>query len=138
MQFWIKRKNKLLHDYSLVDYILSPKPTIMEHTTNNKILEHNEAAKRLITKLHLDPSLVGTNRNVERVKQIDTFMEEYGNFTNRRGVVAWDNIWIMAAMKMSRLTNGIIRSSTMSLTTLILCQNVLKYMIYGLSVCFLP
>jgi hypothetical protein len=31
-----------------------------------------------------------------------------------------------------------IRSSTMSLTTLILCQIVLKCMIMGLSVCFLP
>ncbi len=31
-----------------------------------------------------------------------------------------------------------IRSSTMSLTTLILCQIILKYMIKGLSGCFLP
>jgi hypothetical protein len=27
MQFWKKRRNKLIHDYSLVGYILSPNPT---------------------------------------------------------------------------------------------------------------
>ena len=59
-QFWIKHKNKLLHDYALVGYILSPNPTIMEHTIDNKTLNHDEAAERLITKLLLDPGLVGT------------------------------------------------------------------------------
>jgi hypothetical protein len=41
--------------------------------------------------------LVGTERNNERAKLIDTFMEEYGDFTNKRGMFARDNIWIMAS-----------------------------------------
>jgi hypothetical protein len=40
--------------------------------------------------------LVGSERNNERAKLIDTFMEEYGDFTNKRGMFARDNIWIMA------------------------------------------
>ena len=53
MGFWQKRKNKLVHDYSLVGYILSPNPTIMAHAIDNKTLEHDAAAERLITKLLL-------------------------------------------------------------------------------------
>jgi hypothetical protein len=54
-------------------------------------------SERLITKLILNPTLVGTERNNERVKLIDTFMEEYGDFTNKRGMFARGNILIMAA-----------------------------------------
>ena len=99
MQFWLKRKPRLLHDYSLVGYMLSPNPTIMAHASDNKTLDHDGAAERLITKLLLDPSLVGNNSTIQRATLIDTFMEEYGDFTNRRGVFARDNIWIMAADK---------------------------------------
>ncbi len=34
---------------------------------------------------------------MERAKLIDSFMEEYGDFTNRRAMFAWDNTWIIAA-----------------------------------------
>ena len=97
MGFWEKRRPKLIHDYSLVGYILSPNPTIMENAITNKLEVHDEAAERLITKLILDPTLVGNERTIQRAKLIDTFMEEFGDFTNRRGVFAKDNIWIMAA-----------------------------------------
>jgi hypothetical protein len=69
----------------------------MAHVIDNKTIEHYQAAERLITKLILNPTLVGTERNNERAKLIDTFMEEYGDFTNKRGMFARDNIWIMAA-----------------------------------------
>ena len=97
MRFWLKRRPKLIHDYSMVGYILSPNSTIMAHAIDNKTIEHDQAAERLITKLILNSTLVGTERNNERAKLIDTFMEEYGDFTNKRGMFARDNIWIMAA-----------------------------------------
>ena len=97
MRFWLKRRPKIIHDYSLVGYILSPNSTIMAHAIDNKTIDHDQAAKRLITKLILDPTLVGTERNIARANLIDTFMEEYGDFTNKRGMFARDNIWIMAA-----------------------------------------
>jgi hypothetical protein len=97
MRFWKKRRNKLIHDYSLVGYILSPNPsTIMEHAVDNKTLAHDEAAEQLITKLLLDPLLFGNTRTLERAKVIDYFMEEYGDFTNRRNIFARDNIRIIA------------------------------------------
>jgi len=68
----------------------------MAHVIDNKTIEHDQAAEWLITKLILNPTLVGTERNNERAKLIDTFMEEYGDFTNKHGMFARDNIWIMA------------------------------------------
>jgi hypothetical protein len=97
LQFWRKRRTKLIHDYSLVGYILSPNPTIMEHAITNKGQIHDDAVERLISKLLLDPSLVGSAKNTQRAYLIDTFMEEYGDFTNRRGLFSRDNIWIIAA-----------------------------------------
>jgi len=97
MQFWKKCRNKLIHDYSLVGYILSPNPTIMEHVINNQTLAYDEAAEQLITKLLLDPSLIGNARTQERAKLVDYFMEEYGDYTNRCNMFARDNIWIIAA-----------------------------------------
>ena len=102
VQFWKKRRAKLIHDYSLVGYMLSPHPTIMEHAVNNKTQIHDDASERLITKLILNPALVGNDKIVERAKLIDTFMEEYGDFTNRRGIFAKANIWIIAADESTR------------------------------------
>ena len=96
MRFWLKRREKLIHDYSLVGYLLSPNSAIMAHSIEHKSIAHDQAAERLITKLILNPSLVGNERSIERAKLIDTFMEEYGDFTNKRGLFARDNIWIMA------------------------------------------
>ena len=36
IRFWLLRKKKLIHDYSLVGLLLSPNPTIMEHAHLNK------------------------------------------------------------------------------------------------------
>ncbi len=88
---------KLIRNYSLVGYLLSPNSTIMAHAVKHKTINHDQTAKRLITKLILNPTLVGTERNNERVNLIDTFMEEYGDFTNKHGMFACANIWIMAA-----------------------------------------
>ncbi len=64
----------------------------MAHDIGNKTIKHDQAAEGLITKLILDSTLVGTERNNERVKLIDTFMEECGDFTNKHGRFACDKI----------------------------------------------
>ena len=80
----------------VIQRILSPNSSIMVHAIDNKTIEYDQEAKHLITKLILNPALVGTERNNSRVKLINTFMEEYGDFTNKHGMFACDNIWIMA------------------------------------------
>ncbi len=102
IQFWAKRRPKLIHDYSLVGYILSPNPRIMEDAITNKAQIHDDGAERPITKLLLDPALVGIERTVQRARLIDSFMEEYGDFISRHGVFAKDNIWINAADELTK------------------------------------
>ncbi len=75
MQFWIKGRPKLIHNYSLVGYILSPNSTIMAHAIDNKTIKHDQAANRLITKHILNPTLARTVGSNEKTKLIDTFME---------------------------------------------------------------
>jgi hypothetical protein len=48
----------------------------MAHAVEHKTINHDQAAKRFITKLILNPTLVGTERNNERTNLIITFMEE--------------------------------------------------------------
>jgi hypothetical protein len=92
MHFWIKRRDKLVHDYSFVGYILSPNPTIMASRIVNKSQMHNKAAERLITKLILDQSVVGNERRIARANLIDTFLTNYGDFINKRNSFALDHI----------------------------------------------
>ncbi len=84
MGFWIKRRDKLVHDYSLVGYVLSPNLTIMASAIVNKSQMHDEAAERLITKLILDRSVVGNERRIARVNLIDTFLTKYGDFIKKK------------------------------------------------------
>ena len=49
LKFWTNRRESLINDYSLVGYLLSPHPTIMEDAAKNKTQEHLDAALRLIT-----------------------------------------------------------------------------------------
>jgi len=96
MGFWVKLIEKLIHDYSLVGYILSPNPIITAHAVNNKSSAHDDAVENLITKLILDQNLVGEQRNTSRAKLIDTFLTEYGDFINKRNSFARDHNWITA------------------------------------------
>ena len=97
MRFWLKRRDKLIHEYSLVGYILSPNPTIMAHAQEHKTQEHDNAAETLINKLILDQNLVGDESRLAKAKLIDTFLTEYGDFINKRGCFARDHIWILAS-----------------------------------------
>ncbi len=87
----------MIHDYSFVGFILSPNPITMAHAIKNKSLLHDNAAKRLITKLIIDRTKVGNDWRQERAKLIDLFLTEYGDFINKRGSFARDHIWITAA-----------------------------------------
>lgn len=86
-----------MHDYSLAGYLLSPNPTIMAHGVENQTIEHEQAVERLIAKLILSPTLVGTERRTEEARLINKFHEELGDFREKRGHYARPHIWITAA-----------------------------------------
>lgn len=59
MRLWEKRRESMIHDYSLVGYLLSPNPKIMDDAVHSKSPQHSNAAKRLIVKLILDRTCLG-------------------------------------------------------------------------------
>jgi len=73
MRFWIKRRDKLIHDYSLTGYLLLPNPTIMAHAYENRSTMHNDAVVRLIDKLIVIPIFVGEETSEHLSKDTDAF-----------------------------------------------------------------
>ncbi len=97
MRMWIHRRGKLVHDYSLVGYMLLPIPVITEHCAVNRTASLSDASERLIEKLILYPGLGGSQRSRELAFLINKFKDEYGDFTNKQRKFNKANIWIMAS-----------------------------------------
>jgi hypothetical protein len=59
MTFWFKHRTKLIHDYSLVGYILSLNPQIMNNASKRMLHSsiYSDAVKRLIGKLPVTENL---------------------------------------------------------------------------------
>jgi hypothetical protein len=58
MTFWFKCRTKLIHDYSLVGYILSPNPQIMNNASERMLHSpiYSHAVESLIEKLLIPES----------------------------------------------------------------------------------
>jgi hypothetical protein len=96
MQMWIKRRHILIHDYSLVGYLMALHPSIMQHCLVNKTMLHAAAAVNLVLKLLLNPALVGMDKEREKARLINTFHAEYRDYTCRMGHFACVRIWVSA------------------------------------------
>lgn len=70
----------------------------MEDAAKNKTQEHLDAALRLITKLLVDPKLIGQAKIQSIATAYDTFLSELDDFSNRKGKLNSDLIWIIAAL----------------------------------------
>ena len=97
MRFWIKRRDKLVHNYSLVGYLLSPNQTIMDHVYQNRSLIHQEAVINLIKKLIVDPKLVGVEKSENLAESISHFWDEYNWFVNKQKMFKHGHMWEPAA-----------------------------------------
>ena len=62
MRFWLKRRDKLIHNYSLVGYLLLPNPTIMAHVNDNRSEIHQKVVVSFIKRLIVSQLLVGSDR----------------------------------------------------------------------------
>jgi hypothetical protein len=97
MRMWIHRREKVVHNYSHVGYMLSPIPAIIKHCAANRTASLSDASEHLIDKLILDRGLIGSQHSRELAFLIDKFKDEYGDFTNKQGKFNKANIWIMAS-----------------------------------------
>lgn len=85
------------HDYAYVGYLLSPNPTIMKHALEHKNEHHEAAVSRLIKKLILpEYGLVGEARDIKRANLVNTFWEEYSDFSLHIGKYGNPDMWIVA------------------------------------------
>ena len=96
MTMWLTRKGNLSHDYSLAGFLLSPNPTIMAAAEKEITEDHRAAVARLIEKLFVDPELVGQALIARRANLIDTFWQEYSDFTLRLGRFKGTDMWYIA------------------------------------------
>ena len=55
MRFWLKGRDKLIHNYLLVGYLILSNPTIMAHVNENRSEIHQQAVVSLIKRLILSP-----------------------------------------------------------------------------------
>ena len=87
----------MCHEYDLVGFILSPNTTIMDEAKKhgNGIKFHN-AVERLITKLFLGETLVGTERELKNSQLINKLWTEHGQFTSHTGVFDKNYYWVIA------------------------------------------
>ncbi len=88
MMFWFKRQPKLIHDYSLVGYTLSPHPRIMSNTRVRLLSSpiYSDAIERLIGKL-LVPDHSTSNECKECLAEMTTlFFDEHQMFMNQTGI----------------------------------------------------
>jgi len=93
MTFWIKRRDKLIHPYSLVGYLLSPNKVIMAHAGANRSDLHNKAVITLIKRLIVNPLLVGEAMSQALSVAINTFWDEFGWFQNKKKMFRHDYMW---------------------------------------------
>ncbi len=73
MMFWLKRQPKLIHDYSLVGYTLSPHPQIMNGARDRLLSSpiYSDAIEHLIGKL-LVPDHLTSNEHKECLAKMTT------------------------------------------------------------------
>ncbi len=94
MTFWFKRRPKLIHDYSLVGYILSPNPRIMNDTRERMLKSpiYSDAVKRLIGKLLVPEKLTSTECKECLAEMTTKFFDEYQKFVNQTGILNSDTM----------------------------------------------
>jgi hypothetical protein len=93
MRLWLKRRDKLIHSYSLVGYLLSPNPAIMAHVNNNRSEIHQKAVVSLIKRLILFPLLVGADRTRCLEEAVNTFWVEFACFTTKKKMLCLPYMW---------------------------------------------
>ena len=95
-QAWNKRRKKLVHDYSITGWMLSPIPAIMEDAAKNNKGFHRLAVDRLIKKLLAPSNDYATEelRNVALGNILNTFWTEHEYFHSKCGPFAnREHIW---------------------------------------------
>jgi hypothetical protein len=96
-QAWGRRRKKLVHDYSITGWMLSPIPVVMEDAAKNHTGFHRNAVDRLITKLFAPSGKYNTeqDRTLAVGGLLNRFWTEHEQFHAKCGPYAnRQHIWI--------------------------------------------
>ncbi|KAL7532944.1 hypothetical protein ACHAWF_009154 [Thalassiosira exigua] len=96
MRFWIQTEHRLEHDYAYVGHLCAIHPAIIDDANKNRTQQHDLAVDRLITKLLIDPTVVGLSKVQKKAELVDLFWKEHAHFVQRTGPFNRDHIWIVA------------------------------------------
>jgi hypothetical protein len=105
MTFWFKRQPKLIHDYSLVGYILSPNLRIMNNARERMLDSpiYSDAVKCLIGKLLVPENVTSTERKECLAEMTTKFFDEHQKFVNQKGILDSDTLWYTAQGRVTLL-----------------------------------
>jgi hypothetical protein len=95
MTFWFKCRTKLIYDYSLVGYILSPNPRIMNDARERMIHSpiYSDTVECLIEKLLVPENLTSTEHKECLADMTAKFFDEHQKFVNKTGILNLDTMW---------------------------------------------
>jgi hypothetical protein len=98
MTFWFKCQPKLIHDYSLVGYILLPNPQIMNKAIERMLHSpiYSDTVERLIGKLLKSENVTSTECKECLAEMTTKFFDEHQTFVNQTGFLNSDTMWYAA------------------------------------------
>ena len=98
MTFWFKHRPKLIHDYSLVEYVILPNPQIMNNARERMLCSpiYSDAVECLIGKLIIPENLTSTEHKECLAEMTTKFFYERQKFVNQTGILNSDTMWCAA------------------------------------------
>jgi len=91
---WTARRQKLVHDYAITAWMVSPIPEVMADAINNRNGAHVDAVDRLVVKLLVSPQATDSDFERESNKVLLQFWKEHEAFHSKSGHYATrGHIW---------------------------------------------
>ena len=93
---WNKRRQRLVHDYSIAGWILSPTEEIRRDSHENYTYEHKQAIQRLIKKLLVPKTGTTAEHEADCNEAYNMFWDEFECFRSKTEYYRDKHIWISA------------------------------------------
>ena len=90
LDIWNKRRNKLINDFTVAGWLLSPIPEVYQDAGTNSTGEHRNAIDRLLKKMYASELADDSD---ELADLFNDFWEEFEHFKSRTGPFNKQYIW---------------------------------------------
>jgi hypothetical protein len=90
VEIWLKRRDRLVTDFAIAGWLLSPIPEVYRDSSSNQTGEHRDAVDRLLKKMMGSEFAEDSD---ELAAIMNTFWEEFEQFKSKSGVFSRAYIW---------------------------------------------